>query len=81
MTTSILDEIPGVGSVRKQALRRAFGSMKRLREASLEEICAVPKIPEDVAREIYETLRAWDEELAAGRQRAGDNISPSTEAH
>ncbi|MBQ9058681.1 MAG: excinuclease ABC subunit UvrC [Atopobiaceae bacterium] len=66
MTVSILDEIDGVGPKRKRALRRAFGSMKRLREASLEDIEAVEGISADVAREVYETMRAWEAELSAG---------------
>ncbi len=68
MTVSILDEIEGVGPTRKKALKRAFGSMKRLREASLEEIRAVPGIPDKVAEEVFLTLRAWDEELESTRQ-------------
>ena len=72
MTVSILDEIPGVGEKRKRALRRAFGSMKRLREASEEDIAAVPGIPAEVAREVYETLRAWDAELDSSREAAND---------
>ena len=70
MTVSILDEIPGVGEKRKRALRRAFGSMKRLRDATEPDIAAVPGIPAEVAHEIWETLRAWDEELGRGRARA-----------
>lgn len=71
MTVSILDEIEGVGPKRKKALRRAFGSMKRLREASEEEIAAVPGIPAEVAHDVFETLRAWNEEL--GRSAAGSD--------
>ncbi len=70
MTVSILDEVPGVGEKRKHALRRAFGSMKRLREATEEQIAAVPGIPAEVAHEVYATLRAWDEEREDGRWRA-----------
>ena len=70
MTISILDEVPGVGEKRKRALRRAFGSMKRLREATEAQIAAVPGIPAEVAHEVYTTLRAWDEELDDGRERA-----------
>lgn len=70
MTVSILDEVPGVGEKRKRALRRAFGSMKRLREATEEQIAAVPGIPAEVAHEVYATLRAWDEEREDGRERA-----------
>ena len=58
MTVSILDEIEGVGPTRKRAIMRHFGSMKRLRDASLEEICAVKGLPADVAREVYRVLRA-----------------------
>ncbi|MDY4523286.1 MAG: excinuclease ABC subunit UvrC [Atopobium sp.] len=70
MTVSLLDEIDGVGATRKKALKKAFGSMKKLRAASLEEIAAVPGIPQAVAQNVYETLRAWDAELAKTRKRA-----------
>ncbi len=70
MTVSVLDEVPGVGEKRKRALRRAFGSMKRLREATEEEIAAVKGIPADVAHEVYLTLRSWDEEFERGRDAA-----------
>ena len=58
MTASILDEIEGVGPTRKRAIMRHFGSMKRLRAASFEEICEVKGLPADVAREVYRVLRA-----------------------
>ncbi|MDY2788333.1 MAG: helix-hairpin-helix domain-containing protein, partial [Atopobium sp.] len=64
------DEIDGVGATRKKALKKAFGSMKKLRAASLEEIAAVPGIPQAVAQNVYETLRAWDAELAKTRKQA-----------
>ena len=76
MTVSILDEIPGVGEKRKRALRRAFGSMKRLREASEEGIAAVSGIPADVAHEIWTTLRAWDEELGRNVEEAPSEATP-----
>ncbi len=44
MTTSDLDGIPGLGEVRRKALLRVFGSVKRLRAASAEEIAAVQGI-------------------------------------
>jgi len=44
MTTSALDGIPGLGESRKAALLKAFGSVKRLRAASAEELCDVPGI-------------------------------------
>ena len=45
MTASVLDDIPGVGPKRKKALLKAFGRVKRLREAIVDEIAAVPGIP------------------------------------
>lgn len=70
MTVSILDEIPGVGPARKKAITKRFPSMKKLREASLDEIKATDGIPEDVAKDIWETLRAWEEQLAETRKDA-----------
>ena len=55
---SVLDSIEGVGPKRKKQLLRHFGSLKRLREASLEEIKAVPGIPGDVAERIYQEVRS-----------------------
>ena len=62
MTVSVLDEVPGVGPKRKKAIMRHFGSLKRLRAASPEEIAEVKGIPEQVASDIWRELRAWDAE-------------------
>lgn len=56
MTRSELDGITGVGDVRKKILMRHFGSVKRLREASIEEIATVPGIPMSVAIAVDEAL-------------------------
>jgi excinuclease ABC subunit C len=53
---SALDRIPGVGGVRKRALLRAFGSVKRIEEATLEELLKVPSMNEKIAQEILQTL-------------------------
>ena len=58
MTVSILDEVEGIGPRRKKYIMKHFGSMKRLREASVDEIAAVKGVSEDVARALYDTLRA-----------------------
>jgi excinuclease ABC subunit C len=52
MTASVLDDIEGVGPKRKKALLRHFGSVKRLREATVDDIASVPGIPREVAEEI-----------------------------
>jgi excinuclease ABC subunit C len=56
MTGSVLDELRGVGPVRKRALLQHFGSPERLVEATREELEAVPGVPGKVAREIHEQL-------------------------
>jgi excinuclease ABC subunit C len=56
MTTSVLDDIPGLGQVRRKALLTHFGSVKRLREASAEQIREVPGIGTALAATIHVTL-------------------------
>jgi excinuclease ABC subunit C len=55
---SALDHIPGIGGARKRALLRAFGSIKRIQAASLEDLLEVPSINEKLAREIRDALQA-----------------------
>ena len=62
MTVSVLDEIEGVGPKRKRAIMRHFGSLKKLRAASPEEIAQVKGVPAQVAENIWRELRAWDAE-------------------
>ena len=56
MTTSLLDELRGVGPVRKRALLEHFGSPERLVAASREELESVPGIPGKLARDIHRQL-------------------------
>jgi excinuclease ABC subunit C len=42
ISESVLDEFPGIGTARKQTLLKTFGSVQRLREASVEQIAAIP---------------------------------------
>jgi excinuclease ABC subunit C len=53
---SILDSVPGVGPTRRRVLLKRFGSLEALREASVEEISAVPGIPLEVAESIKANL-------------------------
>lgn len=55
---SVLDRIPGIGGVRKRALLRAFGSIKRIEEATLEDLLKVPSMNEKVAQEILQSLKS-----------------------
>lgn len=49
---SVLDDIPGVGSVRRKALMRHFKSLSEIRDATLEELMEIPEINESTAKEI-----------------------------
>jgi len=55
---SLLDEIPGVGAGRRRQLLRRFGSLRRLREASPEEIRRLGGVPAKVAETIHAYLNA-----------------------
>ena len=44
MVESLLDDVPGLGEVRRKTLLTHFGSLRKLRAASVEEIAAVPGI-------------------------------------
>jgi excinuclease ABC subunit C len=54
MLDSLLDHVAGVGPARKKALLREFGSVKRMREATLDELSDV--VPDDVALRLHEAL-------------------------
>ena len=57
-TRSAFDDLPGVGPKRRRALLRVFGSAKRVREAPVEQIAAVPGIGPALAERIKTTLEA-----------------------
>ncbi|HEY2537698.1 MAG TPA: excinuclease ABC subunit UvrC [Solirubrobacteraceae bacterium] len=56
MTSSLLDDLPGIGPARKQALLTHFGSPEAVAGASSEELQAVPGLPAKVARELHANL-------------------------
>ncbi|GIJ11830.1 excinuclease ABC subunit UvrC [Micromonospora andamanensis] len=58
MTTSALDSVPGLGEVRRKALLRHFGSLKRLSAATVEEITEVPGVGRRTAEAILAALGA-----------------------
>jgi excinuclease ABC subunit C len=55
---SILEELPGIGPVKRRALLKTLGSLKRVREASREELAGVPGISEPDALAISEFFAA-----------------------
>ena len=58
MVESILDDVPGLGEARKKAVLRQFGSLKRLRAASVEEVASVPGMGPATAQAVVDALAA-----------------------
>jgi excinuclease ABC subunit C len=55
---SPLDDVPGIGPARKKALLKRFGSLGRLREATVEQIAATPGIGPELAAAVHEQLHS-----------------------
>ncbi len=53
LVKSELDEIPGIGAVRKKALLHHFGSARGVKQAGLEDLQAAPGISREIARKVY----------------------------
>jgi len=53
---SVFDEVPGIGPARKKALLKRFGSVRRMREASLEELAATPGVGRAAAERLKSHL-------------------------
>lgn len=58
ITKSKLDDIPGVGEVKKKELLKYFGSVKKIQEATIEELMQVKGINEKIAKELKEQLNS-----------------------
>jgi len=63
---SPLDDVPGIGPTRKRALLRRFGSLTRLRQATVEEIQGTPGIGSEMARTIHDALHGVSPEQRVG---------------
>jgi excinuclease ABC subunit C len=72
MTASALDAVRGLGETRRRALVTHFGSLARLRQASVEEITAVPGIGSATAAAVLEALR--DSMDSTGPDTNGDAV-------
>lgn len=59
---SVLDDIPGIGDVRRKALLRKFKSIENIREASEEELAATENMNARSARQVYEFFHASSKE-------------------
>jgi excinuclease ABC subunit C len=80
MTTSTLDSVPGLGEIRRKALLRRFGSVKRLSAASVEEIAEVPGIGRRTAEAVLAALVAARPAPAETATAAGPEPEPEPTA-
>ena len=53
--SSLLDLVPGIGEVRRKELLKKFGSLKKMKEASVEELSET--VPLDVAKKLFNYLK------------------------
>jgi excinuclease ABC subunit C len=75
MVESLLDDVSGLGEVRRKSLLKRFGSLKRLRAATVEEIAEVPGIGTRTAEAIVAALR---DQQAAQRRHGRPTVSVNT---
>ena len=73
MVESVLDDVPGLGEVRRKSLLRQFGSLKKLRAATVDDIAAVPGIGPRTADAIVAALAAQP-----GRPRGQVSVNTAT---
>jgi excinuclease ABC subunit C len=73
MVESLLDDVPGLGEVRRKTLLKHFGSLKKLRAASVEEIATVPGIGVRTATAIKEAVAT-----SAANGQTGARVSVNT---
>jgi excinuclease ABC subunit C len=77
-TASVLDGVPGLGSARRTALLRHFGSVKRLRAASAEEGATVPGIGPTIAEAVVAALAGQAPPAPAIDVTTGEILSAET---
>jgi len=65
MTRSVLDDVPGLGETRRKKVLKHFGSVKKMRQASLDELEAVPGLPKAVAASLHAALHRERSEAAS----------------
>ncbi len=76
MTQSQLDGVPGLGETRRKALLRHFGSVKRLRAATVEEIAEVPGVGRRTAIAVHDALAATAAPAPGVDPTTGEIVEP-----
>lgn len=69
---SVLDYITGIGEKRRQALRKKFGTIQNMRDASVEELAAVPGMTRPAARAVYNFFQAHEEFVKKDIETSGE---------
>jgi excinuclease ABC subunit C len=77
MVESLLDDVPGLGEVRRKSLLKRFGSLKKLRAATVEEIAEVPGIGARTADAIVAALAEQKGRTAVSVNTATGEIEES----
>jgi excinuclease ABC subunit C len=77
MKAGALDAVPGLGETRRQALLKHFGSLKRLRAATVDEICEVPGIGRRTAETVAAALASAAPAAPAVNTATGEIIEDS----
>ncbi len=65
---SVFDSLEGIGPVKQKQLLKTFGSLKRLREASVEDIAEVPGFGPASAERLHQQLAALDDKTRKGAE-------------
>ncbi|WP_029431814.1 excinuclease ABC subunit UvrC [Blastococcus sp. URHD0036] len=76
MLVSLLDDVPGLGDTRRKALLKKFGSLKRLRAATLEELMEVPGIGRRTAEAVLAAVAQPEVGEATGAQPVETTVGP-----
>ena len=74
MVDSILDDVPGLGPVKKKAVLAHFGSLKKVTEADVAELAQVPGIGPVQAQQIWEFLNVEKTDGVAVNTATGEII-------
>ncbi len=74
MTASILDEVAGLGPVRKKALMSHFKSFKNLKNATLEDVKSVHAVPDEVAEELCRVLEQYNDKHVEQKEAEGAQV-------
>ncbi|WP_370080766.1 excinuclease ABC subunit UvrC [Streptacidiphilus sp. MAP12-16] len=79
LVSGALDSVPGLGETRRQALLKHFGSLKRLRAATVDEICEVPGVGRRTAEAVVAALSSRTPAAPAVNTATGEIVEEYAE--